>query len=425
MLNRTLAPEFQNIKEISLIQPESISYPNGLKVFVFQQNDIDLLKFEFIFANVLLEEELATLNPILSSMLKEGTKTLSSREIADTIDFYGAYLMPEYSYDQTSLTVYTMHKYVGKILPLLADILQNSILPQAELDTYIRNNKQNLQISLQKNDVLARRNFYKEVFKGTRYGVIPTESTFDSVRREQLLTLYNSQVRPDNCTLFVAGRVTDEIAQMIATLFGNEWSNNTAVVDIKVPEFKPASTDLKFEQREDSLQSAIRMGCQIVNRRHPDFPAIQFVNTLYGGFFGSRLMKNIREEKGYTYSIGSYIGNLKYTAFMTLATEVGVDVTPQTIQEIHNEFDILRQEKTAAEEIELVKNYMQGSLLGSLESIFSHVDKFKKVYFSGLTTEYYHYYSQMIQQMDGSKVQDIAIKYFDYDKLFKVVVGKM
>src|SRR5690606_41301383 len=107
---------------------------------------------------------------VLSSMLKEGTKTLTSKEIADTVDFYRAYLMPEYSFDQSYLTVYTMHKYVDKVLPILADILQNSNIPQSELDTNIRNNKQSLQISLQKNDVLARRNFYKEVFQGTRYG---------------------------------------------------------------------------------------------------------------------------------------------------------------------------------------------------------------------------------------------------------------
>lgn len=425
MLNRTLAPDFQKIKEISLVQPEAYTYDNGLKAFVFQSVDLDLLKFEFTFSNTLLEEYLATLNPVLSSMMREGTKQSTSKEIADTIDFYGAYLMPEYSFDYTSITVYTMHKYVNKILPLLADIFQNSVIPQSELDTHIRNNKQNLQISLQKNDVLARRYFYQEVFKGTRYGVVPTESSFDRIQREELLALYRKQIQPANCTLFVAGRVDASILASIATLFGQEWSNGIISEEIKVPKIVPHSTDLLFEEREDSLQSAIRLGGHMVNRKHADFPAIQFVNTLLGGFFGSRLMKNIREEKGYTYSIGSFIGNLRYSGFQTVATEVGVDVTKQTLAEINLEFDKLRQDKTSEEEITLVKNYMQGALLGSLESIFSHVDKFKSVYFSDLTTDYYHYYSKVIQHMDASKIQDIAITYFDYDKLYKVVVGKM
>ena len=425
MLNRTIAPDFKEIKGINLVEPEKLVYPNGLKAFIFQAPDLDLIKLEFTFDNILLKEQLAILNPVLSSMLKEGTKTLTSKEIADTVDFYGAYLMPEYSFDQSSLTVYTMHKYVDKVLPILADILQNSNIPQSELDTNIRNNKQSLQISLQKNDVLARRNFYKEVFQGTRYGVLPTEEIYDSISRDDILALYRRQIQPSNCNLFVAGNVDDKIKNLISTFFGQEWENKEEFYKPAIIEFGSYTTELYIEEKPDALQSAVRLGGLTINRRDADFPALQFVNTLFGGFFGSRLMRNIREEKGYTYSIGSYIGNLRHTGFITIASEVGVDVTKQTLAEIQKEFEILRQEKTSEDEIGLVRNYMQGMLLGSLESIFSHVDKFKAVYFSGLDTDYYSYYSDVIKNMDASKVQDIAIRYFDYDKLFKVVVGKI
>ena len=425
MLNRTIAPDFKEIKGINLVEPEKLVYPNGLKAFVFQAPDLDLIKLEFTFDNILLKEQLAILNPVLSSMLKEGTKTLTSKEIADTVDFYGAYLMPEYSFDQSSLTVYTMHKYVDKVLPILADILQNSNIPQSELDTNIRNNKQSLQISLQKNDVIARRNFYKEVFQGTRYGVLPTEEIYDSISRDAILALYRRQIQPSNCNLFVAGNVDDKIKNLISTFFGQEWENKEEFYKPAIIEFGSYTTELYIEEKPDALQSAVRLGGLTINRRDADFPALQFVNTLFGGFFGSRLMRNIREEKGYTYSIGSYIGNLRHTGFITIASEVGVDVTKQTLAEIQKEFEILRQEKTSEDEIGLVRNYMQGMLLGSLESIFSHVDKFKAVYFSGLDTDYYSYYSDVIKNMDASRVQDIAIRYFDYDKLFKVVVGKI
>lgn len=425
MLNRMIAPDFKEIKGINLVEPEKLVYPNGLKAFIFQAPDLDLIKLEFTFDNILLKEQLAILNPVLSSMLKEGTKTLTSKEIADTVDFYGAYLMPEYSFDQSSLTVYTMHKYVDKVLPILADILQNSIIPQSELDTNIRNNKQSLQISLQKNDVLARRNFYKEVFQGTRYGVLPTEEIYDSISRDAILALYRRQIQPSNCNLFVAGNVDDKIKNLISTFFGKEWENKEELYKPARLEFGSYTTELYIEEKPDALQSAVRLGGLTINRRDADFPALQFVNTLFGGFFGSRLMRNIREEKGYTYSIGSYIGNLRHTGFITIASEVGVDVTKQTLAEIQKEFEILRQEKTSEDEIGLVRNYMQGMLLGSLESIFSHVDKFKAVYFSGLDNDYYSYYSDVIKNMDASKVQNIAIRYFDYDKLFKVVVGKI
>lgn len=420
-----MAPEFKSIKDLYLVQPESLEYSNGLKAFVFQSPDLNLIKFEFTFKNIYLQEQLATLNPVLSSMLKEGTNKLSSREIAEQVDFYGAFLMPEFSFDHTSLTVYTMHKYVDSILPIVHDILKNSILPGEELDTHIRNNKQNLQISLQKNDVVARRMFYSEVFADTRYGVVPTAESYESINREQLLDLYRKQIQPSNCTLFIAGNVDNNILQHVSNYFENQWENTNHAFTIESFKLEEYSNELVVETRSDAMQSAIRMGGLFPNRSHKDFPAIQFVNTLFGGFFGSRLMTNIREDKGYTYSIGSQIGNLKHTGFLTLASEVGVDVTKNTLDEIQKEFEILRQEKTSGEEVDLVSSYMQGALLGSLESIFSHADKFKAVYFSGLDLNYYNYYSEVLKDMDASKVQDIAIRYFDYDKLFKVVVGKM
>lgn len=425
MLNRTVPPAFQSIKDITIIQPEEIVYKNGLKAFVFQAESLDLLKFEFTFANIYTQEELAYLNPILSSMLKEGTQTLSSKEIADTIDFYGAYLMPEYSLDHTSLTLYTMHKYADKVLPIMADILRNASLPQKELSTYIRNNKQSLQISLQKNDVLARRYFYDAVFRGTRYGVLPTEEKYDAVTREQLLNLFQHQIYPSNCTLFIAGRVDKPIHDLVSQYFGEDWKNEQKELNANALSFDAHTTEVVVVEKPEALQSAIRLGTTSIRRAHEDFPALQFVNTLFGGFFGSRLMRNIREEKGYTYSIGSYVGNLKYTGFFTIATEVGVASTQDTLKEIATEFDRLRSEPPQQEEVDLVRNYMQGVMLGSLESIFSHVDKFKATYFSGLTLDYYRYYSDVLKAMTPAKVQDIAIKYFDYDKLYKVVVGKM
>lgn len=424
MLNRSIAPDFKEIKGINIIQPEEIKFNNGLNAFIFKSSDLNLIKFEFVFNNVLKEEELSFINPILSSMLREGTDTYSSKEIADTIDFYGAYLMPEYSFDHTSLTLYTLKKHVGKLLPVILDILQNSTIPQSELDTLIRNLKQSLKISLEKNEVIARRQFYSEVFSGTRYGVTPTAALYNSILREDLKELYNNQITPSNCTLFISGKVDAEILNLVTDLFGQQWVKTQEIDTHSNPIFNDYKKELIINEKTESIQSAIRLGGLMVNRQHKDFPAIQFVNTLFGGFFGSRLMKNIREDKGFTYSIGSFVGNLKSTGFFTLASEVGVEVTKQTIQEIQKEFEILRQEKVSDTELDLVRNYMQGQLLGSLESIFSHTDKFKTTYFSGLDTSYYEYYTEVIKNMDASKVQDIAIQYFDYDTLFKVVVGK-
>src|SRR5690606_1700450 len=149
------------------------------------------------------------------------------------------------------------------------------------------------------------------------------------------------------------------------------------------------------------------------------------VNTLLGGYFGSRLMTNIREDKGYTYSIGSGRVSLKHAAFFTIASEVGTEVTVATLREIENEISRLRTENVGDDELQLVKNYMMGSMLGSLENVFSHADKFKNAYFSGLDLGYYAYYADVVRNIDAEEVGRLANKYLDYERLTKVVVGKM
>lgn len=425
MLNRTLPPSSQPIKNLSLIEPNSIAYSNGLKAFVFQAPALDLIKFEFIFENVYEGDRLPLHNSVLSAMLKEGTKTRTSVEIAAQIDFYGAFVMPEFSFDHTAISVYTMHKYVADVLPIVADILQHVTVPQQELDTHMRNNKQNLQISLQKNDVLARRLFYKEVFGSNRYGIVPSEEMYDLISREELLKLYDAQIQPSNCTLLIAGNVDAAVLSHVEHFFGENWTGSSQSIESQWSQISPTIGRQIIETKDEALQSALRMGHTTISRTHTDFPAIQFVNTLFGGFFGSRLMKNIREDKGYTYSIGSSISSLKHTGFFTLASEVGVNVTKEALQEIDKEFVALQQSKPSVEEVDLVRNYMQGMLLGSLESIFSHADKFKSVYFSGLNYNYYQHYNDVVNDMTADKVLSIAQQYFNHDQMVKIVVGKM
>jgi len=189
-----------------------------------------------------------------------------------------------------------------------------------------------------------------------------------------------------------------------------------------LPAFRPGKI---VEERPDALQSAIRVGKPCIDRHHPDFPALQFANTLFGGYFGSRLMRNIREEKGYTYGIGSALANLKHGGVFTIASEVGAEATQAALREIRREMDILRTDLAPKAEVELVKNYMLGAMLGSLESIFSHADKFKTVHFQGLDLSFYDRNNDIVRSMTPERVRQIAETYFDYGEMLEVVVGRI
>jgi zinc protease len=427
MLDRTKAPEFREIAHISLKEPAKKQFANGLPVYVFHSPEQELVRIEWIFENKYLDEqnENPLLNSALSALLKEGTMTMSSAEIADKVDFYGAFLVPEYSFDVTSLSLYTLNRHSKVLLPLVKDILTEASIPQQELDTYLRNNKQKFQVSIQKNDYLARRRFYNLIFgENNRYGRTPRLEDYDAISREQLTALYRKEIVPNNCTLIVSGNVSDDLINELAQIFGFEWQRPEPALLAVSPILIQETGGLAYEEKENALQSAIRLGSQTISRMHPDYPALQFVNTLLGGFFGSRLMRNIREEKGYTYSIGSAVATLKHTGFLTIATEVGVDVTNATLVEIEKEINLLKTTLASEEEVDLVKTYMEGSLLGSLESIFSHADKFKSVLLNDMSLTYYSYYMEQVKNMTPEKVRDIADKYLDFEQMVKVVVGK-
>ncbi|MCY4779199.1 pitrilysin family protein [Sphingobacterium sp. UT-1RO-CII-1] len=426
ILNRVEAPQKHAIESIDLIEPQVFDYDNGLKMFLFQTEEVDLVKVEFIFDNVFNALQSPLLNPCLSGMLKEGTLTRMSAQIAEEIDFYGAYLIPEYGYDQMSLNLYSLPKYLPKVLHIVQDILKNAIFPEEELETFKRNNKQKLQVSLQKNDFVARRLFYKSLFGDEHYyGYTPDVESYDSLTRESLLELYKKEIQPKNCTLIVSGNVSADLITQIEELFVADWRNSQLYSKDSLFLLADVEPQNIVEERTDALQSAIRLGMPMINRTHDDFPAVQFVNTLFGGYFGSRLMRNIREEKGYTYSIGSAVASLKYTGFFTIASEVAAESTALTMLEIEKEFDILCSIVPDEAEVELVRNYILGSMMGSLESIFSHADKFKAVYFYGMTNDYYKQYNTVIRSMTAEKVLQIAQKYFNFNQLVQIVVGKM
>ncbi|MDF2516481.1 MAG: peptidase [Sphingobacterium sp.] len=427
MLDRTKAPEFREIGHISLKEPVKKQFANGLPVYIFHSPEQELVRIEWIFENKYLDGQIENplLNSALSALLKEGTMSMSSAEIADKVDFYGAFLVPEYSFDVTSLSLYTLNRHSKVLLPLVKDILTEASIPQDELDTYLRNNKQKFQVSIQKNDYLARRKFYNLIFgESNRYGRTPKFEDYDAISREQLIELYRKEIVPDNCTLIVSGNVSEDLINELEQIFGFEWLKLGTASSADGPLLTQKSGDLAYEEKENALQSAIRLGSQTISRTHPDYPALQFVNTLLGGFFGSRLMRNIREEKGYTYSIGSAVATLKHTGFLTIATEVGVEVTNATLAEIEKEIDLLKTTLASVEEVDLVKTYMEGSMLGSLESIFSHADKFKSVLLNDMNLTYYSYYMEEIKNMTPEKVRDIANKYLDFKQMVKVIVGK-
>lgn len=160
-LQRKKAPEFRAIDHINLIRPAHQKLDNGCNIFCFNSGDQELVRIEWIFGNQRFDAVKPLLNIAVNTMLTEGTGSLTAAQIADKVDFYGAFLQVDYGYDHSQVTLYSLNKHLQHTLPVIYDIINDSIFPEKELETFIRNQQQKLQVSMQKNDFVARRVFNK------------------------------------------------------------------------------------------------------------------------------------------------------------------------------------------------------------------------------------------------------------------------
>jgi len=423
MIDRAQAPAFGQVEKIELIRAKPIVLANGLKLFSIDGGEQDLVRIEFIFANIAYEPSKPLQAFACNTMLNDGTSELSSTEIADRVDYYGSFLQTDYSNDHSSVTLYTLNKHLASTLPILKAIITDSVFPQVELDTLIRNQKQKLSVNLEKNDFLSRKTFNNVLFGNTLYGYDITAADYDRLDREQLISYFKAAYQAKNCTVILSGKVKEESIKLVDELFGKDWNTGAEVIENNFV-FKANPGLGHYLEKADALQSAIRIGQISINRTHTDFPGLQVVNTILGGYFGSRLMANIREDKGFTYGIGSALVSMKNSGYFFIASEVGADTCFAAMTEIEKEINILKKEPVSGTELSLVRNYMLGSMLGSLENALSHADKFKNIYFSGLDYDYYRNYIQIVRNISPEEVLNLANKYLDFDNFQKVIVGK-
>ena len=423
MIDRALAPVYGEVENIELIRAKPLVLANGLKLFSIDGGEQDLVRIEFIFSNTDYDSAKPLQTFATNTMLNDGTSELSSTQIADKIDYYGAFLQTEYANDHSTVTLFTLNKHLANTLPIVKAIISDSIFPQVELDTLIRNQKQKLSVSLEKNDFLSRKTFSHVLFGDTLYGYDIAAADYDKLSRDQLNTYFKLAYQPKNCTVIISGKVNEDTITLIDKYFGSDWNNS---IDVKENEFKftMGSGQEHFLERADALQSAIRIGQVSINRKHADFPGLQVLNTIFGGYFGSRLMANIREDKGFTYGIGSALVSLKNTGYFFIASEVGAEVCSATFTEIEKEITLLKEQPVSEGELALVRNYMLGSMLGSLENALSHADKFKNVYFSGLDYGYYKNYINTVRNIGPDELQALANQYLNFNSFEKVIVGK-
>jgi len=425
-IDRTQQPEIQTIQDINITRAHQFNLSNGLPVYSIESGTEEIVKVDLLIRAGSWFQPKPLVAAATGEMLTEGSIHYTSEEIAGQLDYYGAFLKSTADKDIDTHSLLTLKKYLRESLAILADVLKNPSFPEKELSTYLSNKKQHFLLEHSRVNTLSRVKFNEALFGSHHpYGKITKEEDHDQITAEDLRQFHRAFYTTGRSELLLTGHIDEWVHQSVEEFLGeDDWQKEGA--EKKTPDFRPfTTTDTEvFTPKEEALQSALRMGKILFNKRHPDFPGMQVVNTILGGYFGSRLMKKIREEKGYTYGIYSMMVPMVNEGYLSIASEVGSDVCRQAIEDIYQEISKLRNEKVGQQELSMVKNYMMGQLLRAFDGPLPTASTWFSLLEMGLQDDYYKRMVYTINNITAGDVQELANKYLDEQTLIRSVAGK-
>lgn len=425
IISRTTPPALKSITDFSFRHIEKTNLDNGIPVYFMDAGVQDVVKVEFLFSNPAFNRDQPLLHNAANRLLSEGTSKHNAQQLAEMVDYYGSYYETEQSTDHCSVILHSLNKHLASTLPVIQEIISDASFPEKELSVYKQNNKQRLAVENEKVGSVARRKFSEIIFGSAHgYGYFVNPEDYDKLTHDELLKYHRMNYVSNHCILIVSGKVNQDVIQQLNKIFGkNDWAKGNGLSHVSAS-FQPSSQKITYLEKDKAIQSAIRIGKPLFNKTHVDYPGMQVLNTVLGGYFGSRLMKNIREDKGYTYGIGSAAVSMMQGGYFFITSEVGADVCVQALDEVYKEIETLKTTPVPEDELQMVKNYMLGSFLKSIDGAFNLADRWKGILFYNLDYGYYDRFIKTVQNITSAEIMALAQKHLRRESLYELVVGK-
>jgi len=421
--NRKIMPPHGKRVLLAINDPVEITLDNGISAFLIEAGDEKVTRIDVVVKAGSAYQEKKLVATCVGRLLKEGTQNYSSSFIASQLDYFGSYLDTSVTKDSVSLTLYCVSKHLEKLLPIVSEMMKEALFEQSELDIHLGMQKQKFLVNREKVKYLAQLEFNRLVFgNNSAYGQVVEIEDFDKLKRDDLVNFYKNRYTAQNTYIIVSGSTNHKLPELLNTWFGNGigLTNNPTE---NIHHIGQNGIKEKFISKPGAMQSAIRIGRLMIGKVHPDYNRFLLLNTILGGYFGSRLMSNLREDKGYTYGISSFVLNFIHASAFSIATEVNANETEAAIAEICKEMRLLREKKVSDEELKLVKNYIYGTFLRNFDGPFALSERFSSVKDFGLGFDFYRNSLKEILSTTSHELQETANKYLNPQDMIRLVVG--
>lgn len=422
-LKRKVQPEIRPVVLKSIPDTELFRLKNGVPLYLIEAGSEELMRAEFIFNAGQIKENFPLVASTTNAMLLEGSLNYTAKEINNAFDFYGAFIHQFAQKDSSGITVFCLNKHLEKILELCCEILFRPIFPEDELNNLQKKRLQSYLMNKQKVQNLASDKLFESVFGYSHpYGKQVLAADFKNVTTDKLVNFHTAHYTNGELSIIVSGRIHNETKAMFEHYFGEHDFKSGIPDNIDIP-INGSKNKKEFIEKKDALQAAIRIGSATINKRHHDYPGLLILDTILGGYFGSRLMKNIREEKGYTYGINSSVMSLNQSGYKVIATEVGKKHTGKTLDEIYKEIRLLQTRPVELVELDVVRSYMAGEMLRMFDGPFALAESFRAVWEFGLDNKYYYNLADKIKTIQPDEIIGLAKTYYNIDDLYEIIAG--
>jgi predicted Zn-dependent peptidase len=404
--------------------PEAEHLSNGIPVYRIEAGVQGVFKMELIFRAGRRFDSRFTLSQVLPPLLKEGTRSFDAASLAKAFDKYGLNIKANANPDMATIQVFGLKRHLAQALPLLSDMIRNPAFPKKDVKNFLRQREQKLKQKLEKNQFLANRELLKTLFgENHPLGAPPEPGQYEAITQSELNDFHSKYYGAGSCSIFLSGRPPADAIDMMEDHLGKQVYPESERPEDKVWSVDSSDEKDVYIERKDKVQSAISIGMRTIPRDHVESPELSIVNTLLGGFFGSRLMRNIREEKGYTYGIYSTINSYRTGTYLSIDCECDKTYREEVVKEIFKEINRLRNEHVSTEELKMVRNYLLGKLLSQVDGPFNRANLSKGLIMFDLDENYVHRLLDTISHIGPERIQEIAHKYLEPDKFHRIAIG--
>ncbi len=423
-LNRKIPPAIHEVRDIQLPLPVLHHLDNGIRVYETQLGTQDIMKIDVVFMCGRPEETKKLTSRAASRLLREGTASRNAFQIADDIEFFAGTLQTPVQLDTASVGLYCMTKHFASLIPILAEVIHQPTYPEKELRTWANNNIERLKIELTKNETLAYRKITETIFGSqTAYGYSSVPEDYNALTRNDVAEYHDRYFTADNCIIFLSGKTDAAHIALTNKYFGQMTTKRNAGIIQSYSDLTTIPQKIKIKN-DDTLQAAIRIGKRIGSRKsNPDYFGFMMLNTILGGYFGSRLMLNIREKKGYTYNIYSSADTYKHDGYFYISSEVGNKHVNKALKEIYIELERLQNDLVGDDELKMVKNYLLGNSLNMVDGPFAVGEVVRGCILDDVPFSVFNNFIQTISTVTPDDLRRLAQKYFNRADMTEIVAG--